>query len=133
MHLKIKQILIFNCLVGAMDTLTGLLLILTPVLVLNLLMISDVPQETIYLRFIGAFVASVGSTYLISSLYYQDTFYLTYVKSLWLYTGAIRLSVGTFLLFATIFGALNILWISVALTDLTVAGLQFLSLKKSIK
>ncbi len=130
MRLKTKQILLLNTVIGLMDTLTGILLMISPVIVLKLLFIPEIPIETIYLRFIGAFVCAVGSTYLISALYFRDTNYLIYVKGLWAFTGLIRLTIGSFLVITVSLGLLHFLWLTVALADLSIAILQFYLISK---
>lgn len=120
-----------NNLIGGMDLLTGILLLINPTLVIKLLLIPEVPSEIIYLQFIGAFVGSVGGSYLISGLYYKRADYLTYVKALWLYTSAIRTSVGIFLVTAISLGELHPLWLTVALTDISVAIGQWILIQKN--
>jgi len=106
---------------GALDFCTGLGLIFAPDLMLKLMGAGALAAEpTIYLRWIGAFVAAVGFSYL-WALWRRDVLLLRHVLEL---TVFFRLAAGTYSAWAVASGALPMAWVSVPLTDFFLAATQ---------
>lgn len=109
---------------GSMDTITGFLLILMPEFVLNVLGIT-VPENgpSVFLSWIGVFVASVG-------LSYAWAFGgVPQVKIVWKITAMIRLMVATFICWKIGTGELQPAWFLVALSDAFVGLTQLVVLR----
>jgi hypothetical protein len=116
--------LFWSLAVGAMDALTGLLLILSPALVLRLLGIAEPPAETlVFLSWIGAFVAATGLSY---GLSWRG---VSAAETVWAFTAMIRLSVAAFLTVKIASGSLPAGWAMVAAADAAVATVQMVGLK----
>jgi hypothetical protein len=110
--------------VGAMDAVTGLLLVVAPVLVLRLLGIAPPTADgLVFLSWMGVFVAGVGLSY---GLVLGDR---RRGPTVWLFTSLVRILVGVFVLWRIADGSLPPLWAAVALTDLVVAGVQLAILR----
>lgn len=116
--------LFWSLAVGAMDALTGLLLILSPALVLRLLGITEPPAETlVFLSWIGAFVAATGLSY---GLSWRG---VSAAETVWAFTAMIRLSVAAFLTVKIASDSLPAGWAMVAAADAAVATVQMVGLK----
>lgn len=110
--------------VGAMDAVTGLLLIFTPSLVMKLLGIPALPPETqVYMEWIGVFVFSIGVSYALT------TRGRSAAETVWIFTTIVRSSVAVFLAVKIAAGALPAMWALVAATDGAVAVVQMIGLK----
>lgn len=105
---------------GAMDAMTGVLLILVPEQVLGLLKIEPPsPDALVFLSWIGVFVMAVGLSYgmaLGKSSSQGET--------VWAFTALVRIMVAIFLTFMIIGGALPVAWAVVAVSDGLVAVVQ---------
>lgn len=124
--MKIKFVYWYNILVGLCDSATGVLLLAAPETTLHLMGVAEVPTEPVYMRFIGAFVCSVGLSYWLpfrlgrsAQEFARSTFVV------WHVTALVRTVVGGFVALALVSGTLAPPWISVALTDCLLAFLQF--------
>ena len=110
--------------VGAMDALTGLLLIIAPLFTLRLMGITPPSvQATVFLGWIGVFVMSVGLGYglaLIRS---------SYGPPIWFFTALVRTAVAVFVTIRVLDGSLETRWILVGITDAAVAIVQFFILR----
>jgi hypothetical protein len=106
---------------GAMDLLTGLGLVFAPGLVLPLMQVA-VPagDGLVFLRWVGAFVGAVGASYLLA-VARGGAERLRYVLE---FTIPFRLAAGCFSAAAVALGWLPVMWASVAVTDLALAGVQ---------
>ena len=110
---------------GGLDTCTGLGLVFLPGLVLPLM---RVPLPTgdglVYLRFVGAFVAAVGATYLWALAAPRERLRVVLGA-----TVLFRLAAGGYSLAAVVGGQLGLAWVSVPATDfaLVIAQLWLLS------
>lgn len=114
---------------GGLDFATGLGLVARPALVLGL-MGAAVPGEEalLYLRWVGAFVAAVGSCYL-WALARKDVALLRHTLEL---TILFRIAAGLFSAWALATGRLPGAWGSVPVTDLVLAASQFWLLKRGV-
>jgi hypothetical protein len=106
---------------GTLDFCTGLALVLNPQQILPL-MHMDIPssEALVYLRFVGAFVAAVGSCYLLALVRGG----LNRLRSMLEMTILFRLSAGSFSAAAIGLGWLPFAWASVPATDFALVGLQ---------
>jgi len=120
---------IYMSLAGACDAVTGLLLLFAPLATLRLMGIPDMPAEPIFTQWIGAFVCSVGLSYLMPFALRDMTVRRARALALFQFTALIRLVIGIFSAVAILRGELGIAWISVPLTDLPFAITQLLFLK----
>lgn len=115
--------LVYACLIaGAVDTVTGALLMASPTLALGLMGVAPMPAEPIYLRFIGAFVAGVGISYVLPfrDRPNRDVRLVAMLEM----TAFVRFAVGGFVAVAVLCGALGPAWSTVAVTDLGLATAQ---------
>lgn len=110
--------------VGAMDAVTGLLLIFAPAFTLRLLGISyPSPDATVFLGWIGVFVMSVGLSYGLAVVR------SSYGAPVWIFTSLVRAAVAVFVTARVLDGSLEARWIMVALTDASVACAQIFILR----
>ena len=110
--------------VGAMDGLTGLLLILVPGFVLGLLGIPDLSDDTlVFVSWIGVFVAGVGMSYGFAFGSRRAG------EAVWKSTAMIRLLVFVFLTIQVVAGRMPVAWMGVACTDGFVAAVQIAVLR----
>jgi hypothetical protein len=110
--------------VGGMDAATGLLLILTPTLVMRLLSIPPLPAGAeVLMGWIGTFVLSTGLSY---GLCMRKG---TTAETVWKTTAIVRIAVAVFLAVKIAAGALPAAWWVVAATDAAVAAVQGIGLK----
>ena len=116
--------LFWSLAVGAMDALTGLLLILSPALVLRLLGIAELPAETlVFVSWIGVFVAATGLSY---GLSWRGGIA---AETVWTFTAGVRFSVAALLAVKIASGNLPAAWAMVAAADAAVATVQVIGLK----
>lgn len=118
--------------VGGMDTVTGVLLVLSPELVLRLMLVRELPAEPVWLRFIGGFVAGVGLTYL-HPLVSRAPRRVELLAATLELTAIVRGSVGLVVAACIARGALTPAWLSVALTDLALAAFQIVLVRRSVR
>lgn len=110
--------------VGAMDALTGLLLVFVPALVLRLLGIPELGAESlVFVSWIGVFVTGVGLSY---GLVFGSR---RAGAAVWTFTGMIRLLVCVFLTIQVVSGRMSAAWLLVAGADGFVAFAQFVVLR----
>ena len=119
---KLEQIAVWLALgAGGLDFCTGLGLVAAPALALKLMGAAPIGAEAIvYLRWIGAFVAAVGFSYL-WPLWRREVALLRAALEL---TVWFRLAAGGYSAWAVATGALPLIWISVPLTDFALAAAQ---------
>jgi hypothetical protein len=122
---------LFCWLAGACDGATGLLLVASPRVALDLMRVAPAPAEPIYLRFVGVFVGGVGFAYLYPWVLARSRRWLRIVTVLELTTG-LRLAVGIFVVASVAAGALVPAWLVVAVTDLGVAAAQVFLLGRRV-
>lgn len=109
--------------VGAMDAVTGILLVLIPGLVLGLLGIDPPGAEAqVFLSWIGVFVASVGLSYGLVALGPEAA------GAVWLFTALVRMMVAVFLTVQVVFmHRLEAGWLLVGVSDALVALVQLVA------
>ena len=110
--------------VGAMDALTGLLLVVAPAVTLRLLGIEPPGAEAlVFLSWMGVFVGAVGLSYGLVLLNRRRG------STVWMVTALVRVLVGVFVVCRIAAGDLVVGWGVVAVTDLVVAGVQLAVLR----
>ena len=120
-----NKLKLFQWAVGAYDASTGILLVLAPVWTLHLMGMKNIPDPADIISFVGIFVAAVGVSYFL--VHRED---VVGWKMQWKVTALVRLSVACFLTWK-IFGAnWETRWITVLLTDLVIAAVQIVGLKR---
>lgn len=129
MRQRTRLLTVYEYVAGLSDTSTGLLLIFVPGWTLKLMRVSSLPQPIEFAGFIGAFVLSVGLTYLFMVMRWPlargnaDLW-----KAQWSITALIRTLVALFLLLQIARGRMEMAWITVALSDGTLAAVQWVGL-----
>jgi hypothetical protein len=122
-----KLVSVYCLLAGGCDAVTGILLMSTPELTLRLMGVAEMPSELIYMRYIGVFVASIGLAYLYPFLLAQSETRFAVVLEV---TALVRFSVAAFLAVVLLRGALTSPWWTVFATDLTLATVQIVILRR---
>ena len=125
---SLKILRVVQALVGAMDTLTGVLLVAAPAFTLRLMGIREVPESLAMVSWVGIFVFAVGLSYFLVNWRGESAADLAGWRMQWKITGVVRLAVGTFVAWQIVAGGLETTWKTVAMTDFLVAGAQFLGL-----
>jgi hypothetical protein len=120
----------WNGAVGAMDSLTGLLLMAAPGFTLRLMGLSVSPGEWIWISWIGAFVFAIGSCYFFALKPPIDRGSRVGCAMVWRMTASARTVVALFLTGKIVSGALDQGWVTVAITDAVVATVQWIGLKR---
>jgi hypothetical protein len=106
---------------GAMDLLTGLGLVVVPQWVLPLMRVAmPAGDAMVFLRWVGAFVGAVGASYLLA----VDRGGADRLQGVLEFTIPFRLAAGCFSAAAVGLGWLPGMWVSVAMTDLVLVGVQ---------
>lgn len=132
--ISLYHIKLYNFLVGLCDASTGVLLLLWPGFTLELMLISEIPAELVFLRFIGAFVFGVGISYWIPFLKLKNsTEYMHSVITVWQSTAVVRAVVGLFVFSQIITSTLPLGWLSVALTDCLLSFVQIILVRRVAK
>jgi hypothetical protein len=117
---------IWSVMVGAMDALTGLLLILAPAAVLRVLRIEAPSVDAlVYLSWIGVFVMAVGLSYGFALGKHRG-----HGETVWMFTSLARIMVAVFLVIQITRETMAPAWMGVALSDGFVALAQMMILRK---
>jgi hypothetical protein len=102
---------------GSMDAVTGLLLIVAPLLVLRVLGIAPLAAAAlIFLNWVGVFVLAVGLSYGLALTGRARG------EAVWMFTGLVRILVAVFLTIRVVTGAMEPAWLLVAVSDGLVAA-----------
>jgi hypothetical protein len=109
-------------LAGTMDFCTGILLIAAPRLTCRLMGLTAV-SDFGFLPFVGAFVAAIGSSYLWGLRRGN-------LRGTWEFTALVRGIIGAFVAISVASGTMAAGWLPVAATDLGLALLQIVFLRK---
>jgi hypothetical protein len=110
--------------VGAMDAVTGLLLVIRPRTVLGLLEITPpAPEALVFVSWIGVFVMAVGLSYSLALGRRARG------ETVWIFTALVRILVAGFLTFRILDGSLPTNWVMVAGADAAVAITQLILLR----
>lgn len=122
--MKIRFVVLYSLLFGAMDTLTGLGLIFAPELTLKAMGASVDPIFLVWIRFVGAFVFSVGSLYLWGLVLDRQSSMRSGLATIWFATAWIRLVVAFVVGSLIIDRSLETTWASVPVVDFLGASFQ---------
>lgn len=113
---------------GAMDAAAGLGLMLVPTVVLPLMFLAvPGPEALIFLRFVGAFVAAVGTTYLWALAAPAERLRVILGATI-----IFRIAAGGYSLSAILLGHLSPMWLSIPAADFGLAVAQFLLLRRGV-
>lgn len=125
-----KFIRVYSACAGACDALTGLLLMLAPAFTLRLMLIPEAVAEPVYIRFIGAFVFAIGSSYFLPYLQMDPGKRADRFVAMLEFTMFVRICIAAFSLTAILSGHLGTAWISVSATDTVLATTQAILLRR---
>lgn len=121
---KIQFLRLWSVAVGAMDAVTGLLLIFAPAVVLGMLGIArPSPDALVFLSWMGVFICGVGLSYGLA------LGKRPHGETVWAFTALIRAMVAVFLTANIINGALAPAWALVGVSDAFVAVVQIAILR----
>jgi len=111
---------------GSMDSITGLLLIFVPSVVLKMLGIEE-PENAyfVFLSWMGVFILGVGLSYFFALRNPSDG------RLIWKITALIRLLVAAFIGWKVMTNDLEMRWLLVASSDAMVAAFQCYGLRKN--
>lgn len=116
---------------GGGDFITGLLLILAPAFTLRLMQV-PLPEDLVFLRFVGCFVGSVGLSYFLGLASWWRHRDLSRLRACWEFTIPFRLAAAAFVAWQVWDGQLARPWLSVPIFDGFWAGLQMALLQRGI-
>lgn len=120
----------FQLTAGSCDALTGVLLMVAPSFALRWMGVQRLPTDITLVSFIGAFVFSVGLSYLIFWRFPDTERQIVGLQTMWLVTGIERLCVALFVAIACFSGRLEPAWISVSIVDFCIAVFQFTFMRR---
>lgn len=123
-------ILTYQYLAGLSDTTTGWLLVLEPQWTLTLMGVRRIPQPIEFASFVGVFVLGVGVTYLYATRLPLVAANTARWQTIWALTALIRTLVALFLSGEILLGRMERAWVTVAITDGTLALIQWIGLRK---
>lgn len=115
---------------GLSDAATGALLCVAPEFTLHLMGLHPVSGAAPYVSYIGAFVLSVGISYLYGALLLAIDAPPERMEIVWLLTAFTRSAVAVFVLKSVLVGELEIGWATVAVFDGACAVIQAIGLRK---
>jgi len=124
MTTKGKIVVLISLCAGVADALTGLFLMLAPEFTLGLMGLEPLGYSLVLIRYIGGFVLAVGTAYAFGLVPAWKRGDWQELRTIWKVTAWIRLIVCLFTSAAIASGALESAWISVPLTDGSLALLQ---------
>jgi hypothetical protein len=126
-----RWLILYQYAAGLCDTSTGILLIAAPAWTLGLMGLTIIPQPIAFVRYIGVFVLSLGLTYLWAAICWPLTPKAQIAWSTqWKITALIRTLVALFVVWQVASAAVEVRWMSVALTDAVFAVIQWTGLAK---
>jgi hypothetical protein len=126
--MKCRILLGYQMLTGLSDTTTGILLIFSPVLTLQLMRLNVPSCSLPFLSYIGAFVLSVGVACLYGAYLCTRASFAQKLEVVWLLTAITRGIVAIFIAWKLSTGAFETGWATVAVSDGALALLQVLGL-----
>ena len=119
-----KLILILTLFMGTVDAVTGMLLMFLPEMTLGLMGINISYTDWVFIRFVGAFVFGVGTSYLFGFFAVLKRNNWEEMGFVWKITAWVRLVIFVFMSVSIMTGLLEPSWIAVPVTDGSVALLQ---------
>lgn len=113
---------------GLCDTTTGVLLLVAPAWTLKLMGAHQIPQPVEFVSFVGAFVLSVGLAYFYAARLALTSENASRWQTVWTLTALSRSLVAGFLTWQIIASRMETAWLTVAVTDASLATLQWTGL-----
>jgi hypothetical protein len=126
--MKKRAVILISMLAGGGDLATGLMLICAPAQTLKLMGVPMV-RETVWMQYIGVFVACVGLTYIAGLVSWWRSGLQTRLQVVWEVTLLFRGTIGAFVGIEVLLGRLEPGWSMVAATDWFWAALQAVLLR----
>lgn len=125
MHVEQQRaVFAISLIAGGMDTTTGLLLVAAPGFTLAMFGATLPEGGDVLMRFIGAFVAGIGTSYLWGIATKSNHLRMRRLFGVWGTTAIARAAVAVFTIAAVVTGALEPLWLVVGFTDAILAVTQ---------
>ena len=116
-----RVIFLFHYVTGLVDFLTGIFLVIAPSWTLRLMQVKARDEASELVSYIGVFVFAVGASHFLAGGFPQNEVSKERWKTLWKVSSLVRFSVAFFVFWQVFIGHLELMWLSVALTDLSVA------------
>lgn len=132
MKIRSTWVYLMMLLAGLMDATTGALLLAAPMWTLKLMGITTLPVEPLFQQWIGAFVCSVGCSYLFPFLLPAGPARDRRALGILTMATIVRIFIAAFSGVAIATGALEAAWLSVTFTDATLAVLQIIILRQKV-
>lgn len=120
----------YQWLAGLCDAATGVSLLLAPRWTLTLMGVRVVPEPLDFASFVGVFVLGVGSIYLWAARLPLDRAHAGHWQTAWRITALVRTLVAGFLTWKLCAARLEMAWLTVALTDGSLAAFQWTGLNR---
>ena len=128
--MKHRLLLGYQSVAGLSDTATGAMLCVAPQFSLRMMGLHPAAAVMPYVAYIGAFVFSVGLSYLYGAVLIAVEAPPERMEILWLLTAFTRSSVAIFVLKSVLVGDLEAGWITVAAFDGACVAIQAMGLRK---
>ena len=122
-------LLSYQVLAGTCDTVTGLLLIVSPGWTLSLMEVTQIYPSAL-ISFVGTFVLAVGLAYFYPLRFPTDAPNAQRWQTVWALTALARSMVAAFLFFEIAAHRMEMAWVTVALSDGALAAIQWTGLAK---
>jgi hypothetical protein len=120
----------YQAIAGLSDTATGAMLCVAPQFTLHLMGLRAPADAAPYISYIGAFVLSLGLSYLYGGILIAIEASAERMEMIWLVTAFTRSAVAIYVLKAVLAGDLEAGWITVAAFDAACALIQAEGLRK---
>jgi len=122
-----RVVVLWSVAVGAMDLVTGCLLVAAPAWTLVLMRVPVPGDEALpFLSWIGVFVGMVGASYLLGLLRRSGIS----LVMVWRLTAWFRAAVAVFVFASVVTGWLDSAWWLVGMTDVVIAVVQWIGLRR---
>ena len=128
--MKRSLLLGYQAIAGLSDTATGAMLCVAPQLTLKVMALHAAADSSPYISWIGAFVFSVGISYLYGLMLIAIGAPPERTEIVWLLTAFIRSAVAIYVLKSIFVGELEVGWMTVAIFDAACATIQAIGLYK---
>jgi hypothetical protein len=128
--MKRSLLIVYQFFIGLMDTSTGLMLIATPAMALQLMKLHAAADTLVFISYIGVFVLSVGLSCLYGGLLAVKGAPADKLEVVWLLTAITRGLVAVFVVVKVASGTVEPGWSTVAFTDGALALIQFVGLAR---
>ncbi len=121
--LRRKLAATYTALAGGMDAITGPWLVFAPDSALAAMGV-EAEDDTLFISFVGAFVAAVGFSYLWALWRWLKRGDTAFLQAVWRVTILFRLAAGAFCTAKILTDALDITWASIPVADFALAAVQ---------